>query len=63
MKAERNKQLTFTPHPNVLRMMDLLVAAGLYGRSRADVVNRLVCEGIERRMNAGLTLTGRVKKR
>jgi hypothetical protein len=49
-KATRAKQITFTPHPKVLAHLDTLVAYGLFGRNRADVVNRLVCEGIERRV-------------
>lgn len=47
---ERAKSISFTPHPKVLAHLDTLVAYGLFGRNRADVVNRLVCEGIERRV-------------
>ncbi len=45
----RNKAIAFTPNPKVYRHIEKLVSYGLFGRTRADVVNRLVCEGIERK--------------
>ncbi len=50
MAASKPPAISFTPHPKVLRHIDAMVAAGLYGRSRSELVKRLVCEGIVRRV-------------
>ena len=42
--------ISFTPHPKVLRYIDTLLSTGLHGRSRSEVVKRLVCDGIVRRI-------------
>lgn len=46
----RNPSIRWTPHPKVLRHIDTLLATGLYGPSRSKLVERLVCEGIVRRL-------------
>lgn len=45
----KRNRIVFTPHPKVLRHIDELLRMGIFGRTRADVVNRLVCDGIIRR--------------
>lgn len=47
MKAPRAKRVTFTPHPKLLEMLEELTTYGLYGRTVAEVAERLVCRGIE----------------
>lgn len=51
MKARRKAvAISFTPHPKVLRHIDTLLSTGLYGRSRSELVKRLVSEGIVQRV-------------
>lgn len=45
---KRKPSIRWTPHPKVLRHIDALVKCGLYGRSRTDVVKRLVCAELVR---------------
>lgn len=46
MKKKKQPAISFTPHPNVLRHIDTMLRSGLYGRSRSELVKRLVSEGI-----------------
>lgn len=50
MKPKRQPAIRWTPHPKVLQHIDTMLATGLYGRSRTDVVKRLVCDGIIRKL-------------
>ena len=45
-RKQRRPSISFTPHPKVLRHIDDLIGSGLYGRSRSELVRRLVSEGI-----------------
>jgi hypothetical protein len=49
-RRRRSSRITITPHPKVMGHIDTLLATGLYGRSRSDLVKRLVCEGIVQRI-------------
>jgi Arc/MetJ-type ribon-helix-helix transcriptional regulator len=49
-KKKRQPAISFTPHPKVLRHIDTLLSSGLYGRSRSELVKRLVSEGIVARV-------------
>lgn len=53
-KRQRPKRVTFSPNPKVLRFLADLEATGLYGSSIAEVVDRLVCETINRKIETGV---------
>lgn len=46
MAKKKQPAISFTPHPKVLRHIDTLLSSGLYGRTRSELVKRLVSEGI-----------------
>jgi hypothetical protein len=49
-RQPRQPSVSFTPHKKVLRHIDTLLLSGLYGRSRSELVRRLVSEGIVARI-------------
>ena len=49
-----NRRVDVTLTKTLLRYVDDLVDAGLHGFTRADVVRRMVSEGIERRIESRL---------
>lgn len=49
-KRKRQPAISFTPHRKVMEHIDTLLGTGLYGRSRSELVKRLVSEGIAERV-------------
>ena len=49
-----SKRITVTLSPQVSDLIDQMLAMGLFGLSRAAIVERLVCEGVMKRLESGL---------
>jgi hypothetical protein len=50
----RSKRITISVSPQVSELIDQMLAMGLFGLSRAAIAERLVCEGILKRLESGI---------
>lgn len=48
------KRITVTLTPQVNDLIDQMLATGLFGSSRAAIVERLVCDGVLKCLESGL---------
>lgn len=49
-----SKRITVSVSPQVSDYIDQMLAMGLFGLSRAAIAERLICEGIIKRLESGL---------
>jgi len=47
-KVRRSQRITIIVQAPAVAMLDALLKSGLYGRSRADIVERLLAQGLQR---------------
>lgn len=53
-EAMNSKRVTVTLSPQVSDLIDQMLAMGLFGLNRAAIAERLICEGIIKRLESGL---------
>lgn len=53
-----SKRITVTLTPQVSDLIDQMLAMGLFGLNRAAIAERLICEGIIKRLESGLLKQG-----